>query len=386
MNRVPYDPAKEHEIIGMYPPVESVEIAGMPCIPPMPKFYRPIERTKNFEMFLNKEIPYWMPISGWFGPIDFDQFRPRQHPDNYANHQCFDGGGVINFKEVGNIQVGWFELELQWEGNAGGATAKPGVTKVPDITKWEDYVSMPNLDELDWDGIKKENVDYLANDRVHQLGIQLGMWERLMCLMGVSEAAIALVDEDQQEGVHRFFDRLSDVYVDYIQRMKKLLTNLTCVYFHDDWGTSTGPFFSLETCREMLVPYIKKVTDACHELGITFEHHCCGNAQKLIPAMIEQGDDFWTPQLSLNDVDKMLEMLEGSSMTLAVPNTALTADMDDAQIHALAKVWWEKYHDKWVLLGMNIDSTGGNDPSKYGIFADAIYELSRIEYNQKAGN
>lgn len=378
MPREKFDPIKEREIIGMYPPIKSVELVGMYGLPPTPIMYRPIEARENFKMLFRGETPYWMPTCGWFG-ADTNMFRPRQHPDNYANHQAFDGGEYIDFRKTGNLLTGWFGLELQWEENVCGATAKPGPSKIQDINNWEDYVTMPNLDDIDWEAIVNDNKEYLAGDRIIQLGIQFGMWERLMNLMGVAEAAVALVDEDQQEGVHCFFDQLADVYVEYIRRMKNII-NVESVFFHDDWGTSTGPFFSLDTCREMIVPYIKRVTDTCHELGIIFEHHCCGKAERLIPAMIEQGDDYWYPQPSLNDIDAMIETYKDSSMTFAVPTPVLTSEMTDKEIREVAKDWFEKYRDKGILLTMNADPIPEYDISKYPIFVDAIYELSRIAY------
>ncbi|MDK2904794.1 MAG: uroporphyrinogen decarboxylase [Eubacteriaceae bacterium] len=378
MKREPFDPVKEREVIGMYPSVDSVELAGMIGIPPFPRMYRPIERRENFKMLFRGERPYWIPVCGWFG-ADTNMFRPRQQADNYANHQAFDGGERIDYRKLGNVLVGWFDIELQWEEKVCGATAKPGVTKIPDINYWEDYVSMPDLDQMDWKAIENDNTEYLAGDRIIQLGIQLGFWERLMNLMGVAEAAVALVDEDQQDGVHRFFDQLADVYVDYIRRMKKII-NVESVFFHDDWGTSTGPFFSLDTCREMIVPYMKRVTDCCHELGIIFEHHCCGKAEKLIPAMIEEGDDYWYPQPSLNNVDAMIETYKEQPITFAVASPVMTSDMSDDTIRKMAQAWFEKYKDKGILLTMNIDAIAENDPSKYPLFEDTIYELSRIAY------
>ena len=62
-----------------------------------------------------------------------------------------------------------------------------------------EYVS-----EIDFDEMKTMNEKYLGTDRINQLGIHLGFWERLMCLMDVSNAAIALVDEDQEYALQEF--------------------------------------------------------------------------------------------------------------------------------------------------------------------------------------
>lgn len=378
MKRESYDPAKEHELIGMYPAIPSVEATGIHGLPATPQFYRPIERRENMKMLFRGETPYWIPVCGVFGS-DLIMFRPRQNPDNFANHQAFDGGEIIDYTTVPKIVKGWFDLDYKWEENIAGATVKPGPAKVPDITRWEEYITMPNLDLIDWNAIVENNKDYLAGDRLIQLGIQFGMWERLMNLMGVSEAAIALIDEDQQDGVHRFFDQLSDFYIDYIRRLNNAV-HLESVFLHDDWGTSTGPFFSLDTCREMIVPYIKKVVDECHRLGLIFEHHSCGNAEKLVPAMIEEGDDFWCPQPTLNNIDDMIEKYKDSHMTFGVASPVIRKETSDEEIREMAKAWVEKYKDKNILLTMNADPIAENDMSKYPIFADAVYEYSRIAY------
>ena len=44
---------------------------------------------------------------------DVNEFRPRQHPDNMANHQCIDGGDRPDYAGVGDEVVapkvgGWF--------------------------------------------------------------------------------------------------------------------------------------------------------------------------------------------------------------------------------------------------------------------------------------
>lgn len=379
MSRPKYDPVKEHEVIGLYPGIKGFVIGFAPNgISESPRVYRPIEPRENFKMLFRGETPYWIPESGWFF-CDVHEFRPRQHPDNLANHQLLDGGDKVDFAAMGKIIKGWFDLEYQWEELSSGATVRPGLIKVPDISKWEDYISMPNLDDMDWEAIAKDNETYLNVDKANQLGIQFGFWERLMNIMGVAEAAMALIDEDQQDGVHRFFDKLADLYIDYIKRMCACC-RIDSVFMHDDWGHQTGPFFSLAVCREMIVPYMKRVIDTCHELGLVFEHHSCGKAETLLPAMIEQGDDLWFPQPTLNDVDGLLEKYKNEPIALAVVNPVLTSDLSEEEVRNLAREWVNKYKGKRALLTQNIYFPELSDPSKYPIFKDAVYEYSRIAY------
>ena len=113
------------------------------------------------------------------------------------------------------------------------------------------FSSWPSLEEIDFDEMKRMNETYLGTDRINQLGIHLGFWERMMCLMDVSNAAIALVDEDQEYAVQSFLDKLSDFYCDYITRVSKI-GRIDSVMIHEDWGTNNSAFFSSRYGKKVL--------------------------------------------------------------------------------------------------------------------------------------
>ena len=78
--------------------------------------------------------------------------------------------------------------------------------------------------------------------------------------MGFEDAAVAIIDEDQQDALKELFDKLSDLYVKLVDKFVEYY-NVDGFLIHDDWGTQRAPFFSVDVGREMLVPYMKKVTD-----------------------------------------------------------------------------------------------------------------------------
>lgn len=384
MAREPYNREKEHEIIGTYPPIKGMEIgmnpgSGIAYVPETPRFYRPIPRYQNFHMLFEGKTPYWIPNNGWMF-CDINEFRPRQVPDCPAHHQCLDGGGVVDYEAQGKTAIGWFNIPLEWEPLSMGATTRPGHPALTDMSNWEDVISIPDLDEIDFVEMKAMNTNYLGTDKANQLGIQLGLWERMMQLMDVSNAAMALLDEDQEDGIHRFLDKLSDFYIDYIRRVSKI-GRIDSVMLHEDWGTQKGPFFSLATCRQFFVPPMKKIVDACHELGIVFEHHCCGKAETLVPAMVECGTDFWFPQASINDVDKLIETYKDEHITFSVSSPLLPKGSSEAQIREMGREFVDKYKDKGILFCQDVSISDPNhDPSLYPIFEDAVYEYSRLAY------
>jgi hypothetical protein len=232
---------------------------------------------------------------------------------------------------------------------------------------------------MDWDAIGEMNREYLGTDRVNQLGIQLGFWERLMSAMGVMEGAIALIDDEQKEGVHRFFDYLATLYQDYITRLSKVC-RLDSVVIHDDWGHQASSFFSLDTCLEMIVPHLKRVVGTIHDLGMLYEHHSCGKASSMVPAMIEAGVDWWMPQPALNDLDDLVETYIDSPITFAVSCPKLSPSLKEEQIKEMAQLGVSKYKDKGVILAPNMIFASDNDISKYPCFKDAVYTYSRIAY------
>lgn len=386
MKREAYNGEKEHTVIGTYPGFKGMEdirilnAEGKCIVPDTPRYYRPIPVYENFKMLFRGETPYWIPNNGWFY-CDTQEFRPRQTQDCIAHHQCLDGGPYVDYSKFPKVMKGWFNLPLEWEPQSCGATVRPGNPMITDMNDWKEIIEFPDLDQIDFDEMKEMNRDYLGTDKINQLGIHLGFWERLMDLMDVSGAAIALVDEDQETAMKEFLDKLSDFYCDYISRVAKI-GRIDSVMLHDDWGTNNGPFFSLNTARNFFVPNLKKVADTCHSLGIIFEHHCCGKAEDLVPAMVECGTDYWFPQSTINDVDKLIETYKNDHITFAVGNPILKKGSSEEEIRKIAKDFVEKYKDKGILFCADSSTTRvpGHDASLFPAFRDAVYEYSRQAY------
>ena len=386
MKREAYNPTKERTVVGTYPGFKGMEDIrlrndrGECIVPDTDRFYRPSPVYENFKMLFRGETPYWIPNNGWFF-CDTQEFRPRQGKDCRAHHQCLDGGPLIDYTKIPKLQRGWFNLPLEWEPLSCGATVRPGNPTLEDMNDWKEVLQWPSLEEIDFDEMKRMNETYLGTDRINQLGIHLGFWERMMCLMDVSNAAIALMDEDQEYAVQSFLDKLSDFYCDYITRVSKI-GRIDSVMIHDDWGTNNSAFFSLDTARKFFVAPTKKVVDTCHSLNIIYEHHCCGKAQALAPAMVECGTDYWFPQSTINDVDKLIEDFKNDHLTFAVGNPILPQGSSEEEVRKIAKEFVDKYKDKGVLFCADSSTTRipGHDHSLFPIFRDAVYEFSRQAY------
>ena len=128
-----------------------------------------------------------------------------------------------------------------------------------------------------------------------------------------------------------------------------------------------------DTAMEMFVPYLKRVTDAVHKLGMYFELHSCGKNETLVPAYIAAGVDLWCPQV-INDVKMLAEKYKDAPITFGMQGIDVSADAAEEEQRQAAVSWFETYKDYRVVPAfMNSTPT----------IAATLYKLSREYYNRK---
>jgi hypothetical protein len=330
--------------------------------PPMslPKFNTPITPKENFHRYMKGENPLWVPTG-----IDILTFCPRIVPDNVARAFVFDVDPIDNVTEGGGKD--WFDVEWEYVPQVNGSMVRPGnPLKVPDINEWEKYLTFPNLDDMDWEGSAARNKEVIASGRVLSVWLMNGLFERLISFMEFENAAVALIDDDKKDAVHRLFDALANFYDDVIARFKKYY-DADILYFHDDWGSQRSPFFSLRTAREMLVPYLKRIVDSAHKHGMYVDFHSCGKVEKLVPAMIDAGVDIWSGQ-PMNDRLAVLKE-HGDKIKLNFGPAMEFGAPEDVQLKA-----YEEYFDTYGdYLTSLIISGFGAGPKVY----EYVYKRTR---------
>ena len=92
-------------------------------------------------------------------------------------------------------------------------------------------------------------------------------------LMGFENALCALLTEPEE--VSAFLDALMEYKLKLIDKLAQYYKP-DVLTFHDDYGTQLNLFFSPEIFRELFKPQLKKAVDRCHEHGMFFELHSCG--------------------------------------------------------------------------------------------------------------
>jgi len=383
MQRIPFNREEELKVIGEYKsiprfrgteappaPVGAAAPGALPGANPnhrtfggnLPKLNTPISPEENIKLLFKHEKPLWTPSS-----YDNIMLVPRIIPDNRARALVMDLD-PLKPEERGGLD--WFGVQWDYVEAVGGSMVRPGEPKIPDINEWEKYIKFPNLDELDWEGSAARHAEYTNTDRLTVVWLMNGMFERLISFMDFENAALALIDEEQQEGVHRLFSALCDFYDEVIERFQKYY-HMNALLMHDDWGSQRAPFFSLDTCREMLVPYIKRCVDSCHKRGIFYELHSCGKNELLVPAMIEAGVDVWSPQ-PMNDIGMLIKKYPEMNFGYSIPG--INMDASDEELYAAI--------DKFI----NVDFKGYTNFIASAMTMNPkareyLYEISRIAYN-----
>ncbi len=283
------------------------------------EFFRtPISSRENIQRLYEGKTPMWIPFTN-----EMINFKVDCDPENVARGPS---GGVD----------GW-GVEWVWEGM--GAMVRPGAPKVPDITEWEKYVTPPDPDAWDWAGCRERAEGQFDPDRMLWVTVGSCLFERLIAVMDFSNAAMALIDDDQKEGTHRFFRAVTDARLKYYRQIKRWFDPYV-VNFNDDWGSQRAEFFSVDTAKEMLVPYVKEAGDLVHQLGMRFDLHCCGFVEHFVPLFIEEGFNSWGGQ-PLNDKAKLKRMY-GDQMIfthgLYLPETASDQEIEESVARFMADI------------------------------------------------
>jgi hypothetical protein len=277
------------------------EVPGYPGAPPFRIFNTPLSQHDHGVKAFSRS-PWWQMIQ----MVDTQMFSPSVIPDNIARAFCIEGGDARTLKDR-SVNSDMFGLEWEYEANVGGSIVRPGNPFLEGIEQWYDKVIWPDIDTWDWKSSLELNSNFLSPDRFNQMWFQTGWFERLIAFLDFENAVIAIFDEDSQEHVHKFFDKLTDLYIRIFDKATNTYPEIHSFFIHDDWGSQQAPFFSPAVVEKMIVPYMKRVTDFLHSKGLFCELHSCGNIIQMVPNIIAAGWDAWAPQL-MNDIAKIYEM------------------------------------------------------------------------------
>ena len=356
-----FDP-KELEVVREIPP--------SPFMPHGLKFFnQPFTQKEHTKMAMQRK-PAWQML----GSVECRTFTPRIIPDNVARAFVFEAKPFDPMKGGGPDMFG---IEWEYVPQVGGSMVRPGKPFAHDAEELLKKVVWPDIDAWDWEGSARENEEFLKGDTYNVAWFQTGFYERLIAFMDFENAILAIFDEDQQPYVHEFFDQLTDLYIRIFDKMLTYFPQIDGFYFHDDWGSQKETFFSPDVVEEMIVPYMKRVTDFFHSRGRFAELHSCGQLLKQVPNMIKAGWDAWGGQ-AMNDTHKIYELYGDKILVGVMPEPFDPETTPEEEQRRIAREYADKFCRPEKPSFFNFNGLKYLTPA----FREELYKQSRINYSK----
>ena len=338
---------------------------------PVPLYDFPVTQKEAYMSLMKDRKPIWQ-LTG----IENHIFTPRIIPDNVARAFCFEAQPFDANTEGGGKDM--FGVEWEYVPAVGGSMVRPGKPMIEDMNDWEKILVWPDINSWDWEGSSKLNKEMLDKSTNNvQIWIQNGWFERIISFMEFENAALALIDEDQQDAVKAFFDKLSDLYIAMIDKYVEYFPQVNSFFLHDDWGAQKETFFSPSVVEEMIVPYMRKVTDHIHKLGRIAELHSCGQILRQVPNMIAAGWDTWNPQI-MNDTDKIYQDYGDKIIVGVVPEQFDPEKTTEEEQRKLAREFAAKYCNPDKPCMVNYYAVACLTPA----YREELYKESRIRFGK----
>lgn len=324
--RVPKFSEKELKVVDVIP--ES------PFMGTINLYDYPVTPREAIVGLFNRE-PVWQVLN-----YEFNIFTPRIWPDYVSRGWVFDSQPFDPDTEAGGTDM--FGVEWVYVPVAMGSMVKPGNPLLTDANEWREVIKFPDIDAWDWAGSAQENNgSFLTPSNYNQVWMQTGWFERLISFMDFVGAAIALIDSEQQQAIKELFDALTTLYIDIIDHYVKHFSHIDGFLIHDDWGSQQNSFFAPALAEGLIVPYMQRVTDHIHKLGLFADFHSCGKIENQVPNIIKAGWDAWTPQ-TMNDTAG-IHAKYGNRLIIAATPDPLPEGATEEEQRAAARAYAARY-------------------------------------------
>ena len=338
-----------------------------PAVPGTPIFKTPVSIREGYESLLVKKDPVWMPYG-----IETGFFAPSVIPDNIARAFVFEAKPwPVPYTTYNDM----FGIEWTFVPTAGGSMETPGIPHpLEDANDWKEKLVFPDIDSWDWDASARLNNDYLKNNGKANLFWFLNgfTFERLISFMGFENAAMALLDEDQEDALHELMDALTDLGITIMDlAIKTYGDGISGFYYHDDWGSQKSPFFSFASGEEFFVPVWQRLTSFAKAHGMVSELHSCGHTEMQIENYIAGGWDCWTP-MAMNDTVELYEKY-GDRIGISVVADPLPEDATEEEQYEAGKKFAERFCKPGKVAQFSLYSP----PVMTDAYAKGLYETSR---------
>ena len=219
-------------------------------------------------------------------------------------------GFEFNSMEKGPAGGGFDGFGVKWaapESGGGTAIPEPGyfLLNADNVCDWKKILKFPDPADYHW----KEDAEAQLSGVDRSMtcvdyGDGNGPYERLAAFMGFENALMAMAEEP--EAVEELLKAVTDYKIQCLDYIAKYYHPDTYTLY-DDVATQQCTFMSPDAYRELIKPQHKRIAARARELDMVPILHCCGHAEALIEAFMEEGFDAWASVQPCNDIAGLLE-------------------------------------------------------------------------------
>ena len=248
-------------------------------IQPLPKE----EVAKAVERRCPARIPLVM--ATWWGEGLWDQYGDRLREfDRYPVDAPLLMQGAI---DLGAMDLPWRRRDSEKHGHDSGGA-------LPDWAYLDEFIArMPDPDRPGaMDDVQRQARAIHADGRYLLWGFWSLFFETPWNLRGMENLMVDYYENPDK--IHRLHDALCTQYERWIRRAAREIQP-DGFWSSDDLGHQTQSMMRAEQFREFLKPYYVRVARACHDSGMHFWLHSCGNNTCLLDDLIDAGVDVFHP-------------------------------------------------------------------------------------------
>lgn len=248
---------------------------------------------QNYMMLLRGEQPEWLPVSR-FGPSSTGAPPATKGvPSSFLmRHQV----------KPGKADDIWGVTYVPVPEAAGGKIPEPNNYILTDIRKWRDVIKAPDISNVDFETIAKndlKNADVNRDETAVNLLTFNGFFMHLVSFMGFTEAFYAMCDEPEE--VKALMEYLCDFYLDVLEKSIDFY-NPDIYAMCDENASYNSPFYSLEVYRDLFKPFNVRIAKPVIDRGIPIDMHDCGRCEDFISDWMDFGVTSWNPAQTSNDI------------------------------------------------------------------------------------
>jgi uroporphyrinogen-III decarboxylase len=104
---------------------------------------------------------------------------------------------------------------------------------------------------------------------------------------GITFLRFAYYTRKNPSFLHTVMDEYTKVNIEIIKRLSE--AGVDIVTFGDDLGYKENQFFSQKVFREFILPYHKRIYQACKKRGVLVVLHSCGKVDPFLPDLADAG-------------------------------------------------------------------------------------------------